>query len=572
MNWDHEVDFVAIGSGAAGMSAAIRAHDQGSNVVILEASDRYGGSTAISGGVVWIPNNPQLSDRGIPDSREDSLAYLRHITDGVVPEERLAAYVDESLRIYEYYYSHTHVRLDALEAYSDYYPESPGGRPGGRSMEPVPFNGANLGEHFKQLRRPHNQSQVMGKFGITVREAHKLLKNTMYSRFLIMWRFFLWSINFWRRNKYGRDTRLTAGNALAARLRRSLLDRDVALWLNCPAVDLIIEEGRVLGVVAERDGKTIRIRANEGVLLAAGGFEHNQAMRDKYQRTPIKTEWNAGNTYNVGKGIEMGMEAGGAVTLMKEAWWTPVTRVPREEAAWVLVVEKNLPGGIMVNKHAKRFTNEAAPYIDVVLAMYANDAVPECWLVFDAEYRKLYPVGPVAPGYAQPDMALSKRLKLGFLTIAPTLAELAEKIKLDPDALQETISHYNGMAARGKDDDFGRGESLADRYYGDSRVEPNPCVRPLGAGPYYAIPVFPGDLGTKGGLVTDAGARVLDANDQPIPGLYAAGNCSAAVMGATYPGAGGTIGPALVFGFVAAESARADANSSSSESKEAVNA
>ena len=572
MDFDHEFDFVAIGSGAAGMSAAIGAHDQGSSVVILEASPKYGGSTAISGGVVWVPNNPQLPSRGIEDSREKSLEYLRHITAGRVSDDRLVAYVDDSLRIYNYYMDKTHVRLDALEEYSDYYPEDPGGVRGGRSMEPVPFNGANLGEHFKQLRRPHNQSQVMGKFGITVREAHKLLKNTLVSRMLIMWRFFLWSVNFWRRNQYGRDTRLTAGNALTARLRLSLLDRDVPLWLDCPATELIIEEGRVIGVVAERDGKTVRIRANEGVLLAAGGFEHNQEMRDKYQRNPIKTEWNAGNTYNVGQGIQMGIDAGGAIDLMKEAWWTPVTRVPREEAAWVLVVEKNLPGGIMVNKHAKRFTNEAAPYIDVVVAMYDNDAVPTCWLVFDAEYRKLYPVGPVAPGYAQPDIALSKRLKLGFLTIAPTIPELAEKIELDPAALQATIERYNGMAAQGRDDDYARGESLADRYYGDSRVEPNPCVRPLGAGPYYAIPVFAGDLGTKGGLITDAGARVLDEEKRPIPGLYAAGNCSSAVMGETYPGAGGTIGPALVFGFVAAESAKADAAAHAGASKEAVNA
>jgi 3-oxosteroid 1-dehydrogenase len=561
MNWDAEFDFIAIGSGAAGMSAAIRAHDQGASVVILEASPKYGGSTAISGGVVWIPNNPQLPSRGIQDSREAALDYLKHLTAGRVSTQRLEAYVDESLRIYDYYMEHTHVRLDALEAYSDYYPEVPGGMRGGRSMEPVPISGARLGEHFKQLRRPHNQSQVMGKFGITVREAHKLLKNTMVSRMLILWRFFLWTINFWQRAKYGRDTRLTAGNALIARLRLSLLDRDIPLWLSCPATALIIEDGRVVGVIAERDGKTIRIRASEGVLLAAGGFEHNQAMRDKYQRKPIKTEWNAGNTYNIGRGIEMGIEAGGAIDLMEDAWWTPVTRVPREEAAWVLVVEKNLPGGIMVNKHAARFTNEAAPYLDVVHAMYDNDAVPVCWLVFDAEYRKNYPVGPVAPGYAQPDIALSKRLKHGFLNIAPTLAELAEKIDLGPAALVETVERYNGMAATGEDTDFGRGESLADRYYGDSRVTPNPCVRPLGAGPYYAIGVFPGDLGTKGGLMTDARARVLDADDVPIPGLYAAGNCSSAVMGPTYPGAGGTIGPALVFGFIAAETAKMDAAS-----------
>jgi 3-oxosteroid 1-dehydrogenase len=243
---------------------------------------------------------------------------------------------------------------------------------------------------------------------------------------------------------------------------------------------------------------------------------------------------------------------------MDEAWWTPVTRVPRSDPAWVLVVEKSLPGSILVNRHAERFFNEAAPYIDVVKAMYAHDAVPTCWLIFDAEFRRRYPVGPVAPGYAQPDRTLSRRLRDGFLKRAATLEELADLLELDVAALRATVDRFNELADAGVDTDFGRGESLADRYYGDDARGKNPSLAALRKAPWYAIPVFPGDLATKGGLVTDARARVLDAEGRPIPGLYAAGNTSASMMGPTYPGAGGTIGPALTFGFLAAETAVED--------------
>jgi 3-oxosteroid 1-dehydrogenase len=268
-----------------------------------------------------------------------------------------------------------------------------------------------------------------------------------------------------------------------------------------------------------------------------------------------RTEWNTGNPHNQGAGIRMGVEAGGAVDLMDEAWWTPVTRIPRSDPAWVLVVEKSLPGSIFVNGVAQRFVNEASPYLDVVEGMYAGAAVPVCWMVFDAEFRRQYPVGPVAPGYAQPDHRLSRRFLEGFFRKGQTLEALAEAIQLDPAALSDTIERFNAMADAGVDEDFGRGKSLADVYYADPRVGPNPSLRALRKAPFYAIAVFPGDLGTKGGLITDASARVLDSQGQPIAGLFAAGNCSWAVMGPSYPGAGGTIGPALTFGFLAAEAA-----------------
>ncbi len=557
MDWDREVDFLVVGSGAAGLSGALRALSLGLETLVVEASDLYGGSSAISGGVVWIPDNPQLPSRGIQDSRDDALTYLRHITAGRVPEDRLEAYVDQSKRMLAWMEANSHLRLDALEAYCDYYPEAPGGKPGGRSMEPLPYDATGLGEAFARLRSPHPQSQVMGRFGISAREAHGYLVPTFFSRLRLVWRMVQYALRTWKR-KGGRDTKLHAGNALVARLLRSLLDREAELWLESPVTELVKDDGRILGAVVQRGDQALRIRARLGVLLAAGGFEQNPTMRAEHHHLgESRPEWNSGNTHNLGAGIRMGISAGAAVDLMEEAWWTPVTRIPKSDPAWVLVVEKSLPGSIFVNANGRRFVNEASPYQDVVKAMYDGDAVPVCWMVFDGEFRRQYPVGPVAPGYAQPDRRLSRRLREGFLRKGETLVDLAEAIELDPGALVLTVERFNRMADAGVDEDHGRGSSRADTYYADPRVGSNPSLRALRVAPYYAIPVFPGDLGTKGGLVTDGRARALTPDGDPIEGLFAAGNCSSAVMGPSYPGAGGTIGPALTFGFVAAEEAAA---------------
>lgn len=573
--WDETCDLVVVGSGAAGLAAALRAHDLGGKVVILEKSPTWGGSTAISGGVCWMPDNPQLPSRGIADSREDALTYLREITRGEVPEDRLVAYVDRCREVYDWLTTATHVRFDSLEQYTDYYPEAPGGRPGGRSMECPPFDGRCLGpEHFATLNPPHPQSQILGRFGITARSAHSFLVPAWTMKLTMAWLLLRWWLRSLTGRAYGRDTRLTAGNSLVARLGRSLLDRGLWPRLGWGADELVQDEasGEVLGVVAlGPDGERRRLRATRGVVLAAGGFERNGEWRARFHRQPSRPEYNAGHVGNTGKGIALGMAAGGAVQLMDEAWWTPATLVPRSELAWVLVVEKNLPGGIFVNGEAQRFTNEAAPYIDVVNGMYAGADGP-CFMVFDAEYRQNYICGPIAPGYAQPDSRVSRRYWGSFLHKADTLADLAQELDLDPAALQASVARFNEQADGGVDSDFGRGASAADRYYGDPRCQPNPCLRALRRPPFYAIEVVPGDLGTKGGLVTDAAARVLREDGSTIPGLFAAGNTSAAVMGRSYPGAGGTIGPALVFGYLAAEAALSAGGrgSSASETSERV--
>lgn len=557
------VDFLVVGSGAAGLSAALRAQSLGGDVLVVEASDKYGGSTAMSGGVCWIGNNPKL-DGIIPDNDEDVLRYLKAITGGEVPEERLKRYIDDAKRMMSWMEENTEARFDPLVKYTDYYPEAEGGRPGGRSMESRPYDGAKLGDELARLRRPHPQSQILGKFGITAAQAHVMLAGGLMTKLMMAWLFIRYFFRTGKRKRFGRDTYLTCGNALIGRLRRSLADRDIPLWLETPAEKLIIEDGRVVGATVTRDGESMDIRARWGVLLAAGGFSRHQQMREQYQRHPITTEWHAGNPHDLGAGIRMGLDAGGKLELMKEAWWTPVTLVPKSEFAWVLVVEKNCPGGIFVNKNGERFCNEAAPYIDVVIDMYGDQektgaSVPS-YLVFDATFRKKYPVGPIAPGYAMPDSAVPRRYRDGrFLHRASTLDELAEKLELPADNLRATIERHNGFARSGVDEDFGRGNSASDRYYGDHRITPNPNLAPIVTPPFYAIAVYPGDLGTKGGLITDYDSRVLDGSDAPIAGLFAAGNTQASVMGRTYPGAGGTISPALTYGFAAAEAACRDA-------------
>lgn len=555
MTWDHETDFLVIGSGGGGMTAAIVAHDNGARTVVVEKGTKFGGSTGMSGGALWVPLNDHLAEARVTDTREEALTYLRRVTRDRVSPARLEAYVDNAAEMVRYLEKHTRLRLRACPTYSDYYPEWAGGKPGARTIEPRPYSARALGPDALTLQRSQ-QGLVLGRMGLTAVEAHKLVQFSFWSYVLMLWVALRYWFDIRARLKGRADNRLTLGTSLVGRLRHSLRDRGIPLWLGTAAKSLCIENGRVVGAVIERDGKTMRIRANRGVLLASGGFERNLPMRERYQRHPTSDVWTAGNPNNVGDGIVMGQAVGGAVALMDDAWWTPVTMIP-PDFAWLLVVEKSMPGGIMVNKAGKRFTNEAAPYVDVVKAMYdANEpsapSIPS-YLVFDARYRRSYPVGPLGPSKLQPDSAIGGRLRrAGFLKKASTLPELATLIGVDPKGLEETVARFNQDAKNGVDTEFHRGESLYDRYYSDVKIKPNSSLAPLVEAPFYAIEVFPGDLGTKGGLVTDEHARVLTEAGLPITGLYATGNCSASMMGESYPGAGGTIGPAMTFGYLAA--------------------
>ncbi len=559
-DWDVTVDLLVVGSGAGAMTAALIAHDRGGKPLLIEKSNRYGGNSAMSGGGLWVPNNHLMEAAGVKDTSEEAWTYLKATTGGVVPEERLRAYLENAPQLVKWLMEHTHAQFVALPEYADYYQNLPGCKPGGRSIEPKHFNAALLGDEFLEMREQNPQMLIMNRIFMNIFEARTLLtrapgwvKLTMKLMgnywFDIPWRF-----------KSKRDRNLTMGNALVGMLRRSLMDRTVPLWLNTAARELVTENGRIVGIVAERAGRATRIRANRGVVLAAGGFEGSQSMRDKYLPKPTKAEWTCGNSYNTGDAINLGLGVGAAVDLMDDAWWGPTTVVPGEPHARMLVIEKSLPGSILVNKRGERFVNEAAPYIDVVNAMYRTHT-PEtpcvpAYMIFDATFRKKYPCGPILQASQQPDWMLPKALR-SYLKKADSVEGLAAQLGIDPAGLRATVKKLNEYARTGTDLDFHRGETVFDRYYGDEKVKPNACLAPIETPPFYGLESYPGELGTKGGLKTDACARVLTAAGEAIPGLYAIGNCSASVMGHSYPGAGATIGPAMTFGYIAASDALA---------------
>ena len=557
-SWDHTVDLLIVGSGAGAMTTALCAHDRGGKALLIEKTDLYGGSSAMSGGSLWIPNNHLMAAAGVSDSPDEALTYLKTLTRGTIPEEKLRRYVETAPQMLKYLTDHSQLRMQSMLTYTDYYPETPGGKPGGRSVEPEHFDARLLGDEFARMREPAVQELVMGRVSMTATEAHHLLaRHPGWIKLTtsIMSRYWF---DLGGRLASKRDRCLSLGNALIGMLRRSLMDRNVPLWLNTAASELVVENGRVVGLVAQQNGRTVRIRAEKGVVLAAGGFESSDEMRKKYLPNPTETEWTTANPGNTGEVIRMGMELGAEVELMDDAWWGPTTVVPGEDRARMLVIEKGLPGSIFVNKRGERFLNEAAPYNDICKAMYAKNT-PEApcipaYMVFDGTFRKKYPCGPFFQASQQPDWMLPKLFKeQHYLKKADTLEGLATELGIDGAGLKASVERMNGHARAGKDPDFHRGESLFDRYYGDEKVRPNPCLAPLDTPPYYGIVVYPGDLGTKGGLMTDASARVVTKGGEPIPGLYAIGNCSASVMGHTYPGAGGTMGPAMTFGYVVAQ-------------------
>ena len=560
--WDEEVDLLVVGSGAGAMCAGIVAHDRGARVLLIEKSDRYGGSSAMSGGSLWVPQSHFMDEADIEDNRDDALAYLREITAGEVDVAKLEAYVDTAPEAIRYLAEHAHLRMYSMPAYSDYYPRAKGSKPGGRSLDPETFDARSLGDDLLSMKDQNPQMLVMGRLFMTIPESRTMLTRAPGWIGLMVRLMMRYILDLPWRFKSKRDRFLAMGNSLVGMLRQAMLDRGIPLWLASGAQEFIVEDGRVVGVVAEREGQSRRIRARKGVIVAAGGFEGNQAMREKYLPGPTRVEWSCSNKANTGDLIQMARDLGAGVEFMDQGWWGPVTVVPGEENARMLVIEKSLPGSVMVNKAGERFVNEAAPYIDVVNAQYADDSedspcVP-CYLVFDARFRKSYPVGPLLPGAQQPDFFLGQMLRDGYLKKANTVRELAGKMGVDADNLEATVARMNEFAKTGKDVDFGRGDTVFDQYYGDENVKPNPCLAPIVEAPFYGMEAYPGELGTKGGIRTDARARVLTESGEVIPGLYAVGNCSSPVMGRTYAGAGATLGPATTFGYIAARDATAE--------------
>jgi 3-oxosteroid 1-dehydrogenase len=341
------------------------------------------------------------------------------------------------------------------------------------------------------------------------------------------------------------------GNAIAIGLRKGLMDAGVPVHYETELRDLVLEDGRVVGVRVLREGAEHVVRASRGVILGSGGFEKNLELREKYQPQPTSVDWTTGSQFNTGGGVLAGIAAGAQTDLMDDAWWGPT--IPLPSGPWFCLAERNLPGSIIVNQAGERFMNEALPYVEAVHEIYRGEAtgvghVP-AWMIIDQRYRNRYLFAGLSPRQPFP----GRWYKNGTVRKAATLEELAEQIDLPPGALTETVTRFNGFARTGVDEDFHRGESAYDKYYSDPRVKPNPSLHVIDQAPFYAVKIVPGDLGTKGGLVTDERARVLRPDGSAIPGLYAAGNVSSAVMGRTYAGPGATIGPALTFGYLAAE-------------------
>ncbi len=537
VNLDHTYDVVVVGSGAAGLATAMGAVDEGLSVLIIESTDKWGGSTAMSGGGLWLPNNPLMKRARVGDSREEALAYLDASVGDVgraSTPDRKEAFVDGVADFVDTAEKFGVVFSRATD-YPDYYPELPGGKIG-RAIEVKPLSSKILGPWWKSLRGAlplpimTNDVWLLGRSWSTV--AGMVRGSQVVTR--IVW------------GTVSGKRLVGIGGAFATAFGHALMvERNVPLWLNSPLDGLIVEDDRVVGIRVIRDGSPVEVRATHGVMLAGGGFESNPEWRQKYQGIHGAP---SGNPGNLGRPIAIAQEAGAAVELMDDAWWGGSIEAPPGGAPGFIVGERSMPYSIMVNSRGERFANESESYVDLGHHMLADDSGKgPYWLILDARYARRY-----FRTFAADPRAVKAMKKAGIAVTAKTITELASTIGVDPVTLQATVDRFNGFARSGIDGDFARGNSAYDRYYGDPTVRPNPNLGSIERGPFLAYRVVLGDLGTKGGVVTDAEGRALREDGSIIEGLYAAGNNSASVMGHTYPGPGSTIGPASVFGLRAA--------------------
>ena len=559
----HECDVLVVGTGAGGLSAAVTAASLGMDVVLAEKEKYYGGTTARSGGWLWIPCSPVAERAGVADTVEAARRYLQHETGNHFDAARVDAFLENGPRMVDFMERETAVRFVLGPAFADYHPLAPGGSDGGRSICAEPFDARALGAEKDRLRPPLAEITFMGMMIGTGKELMHFFNVTRSVRSAGVVAGLL--ARFARdRVVHGRAMRLTNGNALVGRLAKSVFDRGVPIWTDAPVTDLIVEGGRVVGAVVQRAGGVVRVRARRGVVLAAGGFPNDVSRRRAmFRHAPTGTEhWSPAPAGNTGDGLRLGEAAGAVVEdrYPNAAAWVPVSLVPRGDGTsgpFPHFVDRSKPGVIAVVRSGARFVNESDSYHDFVQAMVGATADQEhcAWFVCDHPTLRLYGLG-----FAKPfPLPLGPYLRSGYLLRGRSLGALAAAAGIDAAGLEATVAGYNGPAARGEDPAFQRGSTAYNRSLGDPAVTPNPCVAPLATGPFYAVKVVPGDLGTFAGLRGDAQARVLDAGGRPIPGLYAAGNDLASIMGGNYPGGGITLGPAMTFGYIAARHMAADA-------------
>lgn len=557
MQWDKTVDVLVVGSGNGGLTAAVCCYEFGvKNVLVVEKGAKFGGTSSYSGGGIWIPCNHYAKAAGAQDSLEEAREYLRQTIPDVVDPALVETYITTAPEMLKFLHDRTQVRYETLEHYPDYFTDLAGSKPGHRSLEPEPVMIDKLGAEADNLMLGHPMMTIGGKITISQVEA-RLLAGQLpgWGKVLakLLWQYVT---DFPWRFKSSFHRRLACGSAGVARLRLSMMDRNLPLWLNSPLVELIKEGDRVVGAVVEHAGKRMNIKAERGVVLAAGGFEKNQAMREKYLPKPTDAEWSAGVFSNEGDAITAGQKVGGALKLMDSAWWVTTFCVPGEPIPYLAIMDKSFPGSCTVNQKGKRISNESQNYMSYMKEAFAkhtpeNPSSP-AFMIFDANFRRKYFVGPLLNAKFRPDFMLPKRYyDEGFMAKADTIPELAKKMNIDVDGLVETVEKMNQYAKTGKDPELHRGDALYDRYYGDPSVKPNPCLGPIAQPPFYAVRMDLGDFGTNGGLVTDIDSRVQNENGEAIPGLYAIGNSAAGIL-ITYPGPGSTLGPAMTFAYRAA--------------------
>lgn len=549
-------DVVVVGSGAAGAMAALRARELGLSVLIVEKAHKYGGTSATSGGVLWVPDHKLASN---DDSRDKTLAYLDSIMTGPVQRDRLDAYLDNAPAAARFMKS-LGIPI-GVAAWPDYYPGAASAR-ADRSLICDTFDGRELGEHFPLMREQYNRFKVFGRYSMDVMEFFSLSTRAKGWVVTFIKMFFRYWTDFSTRKLTARDRRFTMGAALMGWLYKHVFDRKVEVRLDTKLDELIVSDRAVTGVRVSHFGRRYEIHARHGVVLCAGGFEWNQELRDRFFPVPGLTRHSSSpEDANRGEALLAGMKIGATTEHTESGWWIPTMQMPMASASNFEEIHQaafdvGRPHSVAVNRLGLRFVDEACGYDDFGKAMVADQlktgANTPCWLIFDATFRDKFSAGGIMPNLLMPDRRIPPDWWDHYIFRADTLAALAAKIQVPADALNRTVANMNAYAISGVDPEFGRGGNIYDQMFGDAKVTPNPCLGPIAAAPYYAVPINLGDLGTKGGLKADAHARVLDAAGQPIANLYAAGNNAGSPFGNCYPGAGGTIGPALTFGFVAA--------------------